>query len=306
MSCLRGWGVVGLLLAAVLWLAPGEARAFPEEPYSLDEGKKAHTKRFHILGELGMFAGKLEGDQRSIVMSPLVEMRLQLAYSVLMQIVWGMAYANVDRDPDGDIPPDNTFRVGNPYAAFHYQGKRGQFSYRIGVGATVPAASLPPEIDDQLTAASAYYLSAALRGNTGMWLWDPHTVSVIVPFAFERRKPIGFLWGAYLDTGALIKCCGDRAERNARTSKTDFLMQMAAMMGYQATDWLRVGSRFTLVLIPKWKQQNTQLAVEPFLRFGNENAFGAIRVNINLDNPWGFAFDARQVWGLRLAGGAAF
>ncbi|UCF48393.1 MAG: hypothetical protein JSU89_14700 [Myxococcales bacterium] len=302
MSCLRGWGVVGLLFAAVLWLTPGEARAFPDEPYSLDEGKKAHTNRFHILGELGIFAGKLEGEQRSIIVSPLIEMRLQLTYSVLMQVVWGMSYANVDRDPDGNIPPDNTFRIGNPYLAFHYQGKKGQFSYRLGVGATAPVASLPDDINDQVTAASAYYLAAALRGNTGFWLWDPHTGSVIIPIAFERRKSIGFVWGAYLDTGALIKV----NDKNARTSKTDFLMQMAAMMGYQATDWLRVGSRFSLVLIPKFKEQNTQLAVEPFLRFGNENAFGAIRVNINLDNPWGFSFDARQVWGLRIAGGASF
>jgi hypothetical protein len=91
MSFLRGWGVVGLLFAAALWLSPGEARAFPDEPYSLDEGKKAHTKRFHILGELGMFAGKRgteDNPQRSIIMSPLIEMRLQLAYSVLMQVVW--------------------------------------------------------------------------------------------------------------------------------------------------------------------------------------------------------------------------
>lgn len=302
MSCLRGWGVVGLLLAAGLWLTPGEARAFPDEPYSLDEGEKAHTKRFHILGELGIFAGKLEGEQRSIIVSPLIEMRLQLTYSVLMQVMWGMSYANVDRDPDGNIPPDNAFRIGNPYLAFHYQGKKGQFSYRLGVGATAPVASLPDDINDQVTAASAYYLAAALRGNTSFWLWDPHTGSVIIPIAFERRKSIGFVWGAYLDTGALIKV----NDKNARTSKTDFLMQMAAMMGYQATDWLRVGSRFSLVLIPKFKEQNTQLAVEPFLRFGNENAFGAIRVNINLDNPWGFSFDARQVWGLRIAGGAAF
>ena len=83
-------------------------------------------------------------------------------------------------------------------------------------------------------------------------------------------------------------------------------MQMAAMMGYQATDWLRVGSRFSLVLIPKFKEQATQMAIEPYLRFGSDNAFGAIRVNVNLDNPWGFSFDARQVWGLRIAGGAAF
>ena len=299
MSCVRGWGLVGLLFAAALWLAPAEARAFPDEPNTLDEGKKAHTKRFHVLGELGMFAGKLEGDQRSIIMSPIIEMRFQLAYSVVMQAVWGMSYVNLDTE-QGD--PDNDFRFGNPYLAFHYQGRKGQFSYRAGAGVTIPAATLPDDIVPQVTAASAYALAAAIRGNTSFWLWDPHTVSVIIPIAFERYKPGGFVWGAYLDTGALIKL----NDKNARTSKTDFLMQMAAMMGYQATDWLRVGSRFSLVLIPKFNEQKTQLAVEPYLRFGRDNAFGAIRVNINLDNPWGFSFDARQVWGLRIAGGASF
>ena len=50
---------------------PGRRARSPDEPSTLDEGKKPHTKRFHVLGELGTFAGKLEGDQRSIVMSPL-------------------------------------------------------------------------------------------------------------------------------------------------------------------------------------------------------------------------------------------
>jgi hypothetical protein len=228
-------------------------------------------------------------------------MRFQLAYSFLMQVQWGFSYANVDLE---DADAQNSFRVGNPYVAFHYQGKKGQFSYRAGLGVTIPIASLPGDIasQEQVTAASAYALAAGLRGNTSFWLWDPHTVSVIVPIAFERRKPRGFLWGAYLDTGALIKL----NDKNPRTSKTDFIMQMAAMMGYQATDWLRVGSRFSLVLIPKFNEEKTQLAVEPFLRFGDENAFGVIRVNINIDNPYGFSFDDRQVWGLRIGGGAAF
>ena len=282
MSVLRRWGVLGLFFAA-LWLAPGKARAFPDEPYSLDEGTKAHTKRFHVLGEIGLFAGKLEGDERSVVVSPLLELRLQLAYSVLMQVVWGMSYANVVLDTGNK---DNTFRFGNPYIVFHYQGKKNEFSYRVGVGGT----------------ALAYYLAAALRGNNMFWLWDVHTASVIVPVAVERTKPSGFLWGAYLDSGVLIKL----NDKNARTSKVAFIMQMAAMMGYQATDWLRVGSRFSLVWIPKFPEEQTQLAVEPFLRFGNDDAFGAIRVNINIDNPYGFSFDSRQVWGLRIGGGAAF
>lgn len=303
MSCLRKWGVAVTLFAA-LGVAPATARAYPDEPYSLDDGAKAHTKRFHILGELGLFTGKLEGDQRSIILSPLFDLRFQLSYNFLLQATWGFSYANVDRDPDGNVEPDNAFRVGNPYLAFHYQGKKNQFSYRVGVGATIPVATLPSSLDERVdgTEQSAYTLAAALRGNTMYWLWDAHTVSVIVPIALERRKSSGFLWGAYLDTGALIGI----DSRNNRNKKTDFIMQMAAMLGYQATDWLRVGSRFTLVLIPKFRENNTQLAVEPYLRFGNENAFGAVRLNVNLDNPWGFSFDKRQVWGLRIGGGAAF
>jgi hypothetical protein len=210
-----------------------------------------------------------------------------------------MSYANLRLEEGGS---DNSFRFGNPYVAFHYQGKKEQFSYRAGVGVSIPAATLPDDINEANTAATAYKDAAAMRGNRMFWLWDPHTVSVIVPIGFERRKPSGFLWGAYLDTGALIKL----NDKNPRTSKTDFIMQMAAMMGYQATDWLRVGSDFSLVLIPKYQEQKTQLAVQPFLRFGNENAFGALMVNINLDNPNGFSFDSARVWGLRIAGGAAF
>ena len=301
MAVLRAWGVACFLVAAALWLTPGQARAFPEEPCSLDEGKKAHTQRFHILGEVAMFAGKLEGDQRSIVVSPIVEMRLQLTYDLLFQAKWGFSYVNVDREGD-ETEPQNAFRSGNPYVALHYQGKKNQFSYRIGAGVAIPVATVTRDLNEVFTQQSAYNLAAAVRGNNDFWLWDPHTVSVIVPIAFERRKPSGFLWGAYLDTGALIKI----DERSSRNQKTDFIMQMAAMMGYQATDWLRVGSRFSLVLIPKYAPANTQLAVEPYLRFGGENGFGVVRVNINLDNPNGFSFDARQVWGLRIGGGAAF
>ena len=301
MSVLRGWGLAGFLVAAALWLAPGQARAFPDEPYSLDEGVKAHTKRFHILGEVALFAGKLEGNQRSIVISPLIEMRFQLAYSVLLQVMWGMSYVNVDL-ADEDADPQNAFRSGNPYVAFHYQAKKNQFSYRLGVGVTIPVATVTDDLNEVFAQQSAYSLAAAVRGNTNYWLWDAHAVSVIIPIAVERRKPSGFLWGAYLDTGAMIKI----NDKNNRTSKTDFIMQMAAMMGYQATDWLRVGSRFSLVLIPKFKQNNTQLAVEPYLRFGRDNAFGTVLLNINIDNPWGFSFDKGQVWGLRIGGGAAF
>ena len=81
-----------------------------------------------------------------------LELRLQLAYSVLMQVVWGMSYANVVLDTGNK---DNTFRFGNPYIVFHYQGKKNEFSYRVGVGGTIPAATLPDDSNDRQTAALA-------------------------------------------------------------------------------------------------------------------------------------------------------
>jgi hypothetical protein len=306
MSLLRGWGVVGFVLAAALWLAPGEARAFPDEPYSLDEGTNAHSKRFQILGELALFGGNIEGNARAVLVSPLFELRFQLAEHWLLDAAWGFSYVNLNPDRDND-ETDNSFRPGNPWVAFHYQGVKGQFSYRFGFGVTIPVASLPDPITtpDQVTATAAYALAAAVRGNTMYWLWDPHSVSVVFPLAFERRKPSGFLWGADFAAGVMLQCCGSKSDRNPN-QRNDAVIQMGAMMGYQAVEWLRVGSRFTLVVLPKIPQQKTQLAVEPFLRFGSDNAFGSVGVVINLDNPWGFAFDSDQVWGLRIAGGASF
>ena len=304
MTFLRGWGAVAVLLAAAAWLSPGEARAFPDEPYSLDEGANAHSKRFQVLGELALFGGNIEGDAQAVMISPLFELRFQLAEHWVLDALWGFSYINLDQE---DVDADNSFRPGNPWIAFHYQGVKGQFSYRFGLGVTIPVATLPDEITtpDQVTAVAAYSLAAAVRGNTMYWLWDPHSVSIIFPLAFERRKPSGFLWGADFATGVMLQCCGSKSARNPN-QRNDAVIQMGAMMGYQAVKWLRVGSRFTFVILPKIPQQRTQLAIQPFLRFGSDDAFGSVGVVINLDNPWGFAFDGDQVWGLRIGGGAAF
>lgn len=304
MAFLRGWGLVAVLLAATAWLSPGEARAFPNEPNSLDEGTNAHSKRFQLFGELAFFAGNaFEGAATARLISPLFEMRLQLAKHWLLDVAWGFSYVNLDTEDDSD----NSFRSGNPWVSFYYQGVKGQFSYRFGFGVTIPVARLPDEIatSDQVAAQAAYTLAAAVRGNTMYWLWDPHSISVIFPMAFERRKPSGFLWGADFATGVMLACCGSNRDRNPN-QRNDAVIQMGAMMGYQAVKWLRVGSRFTLVVLPKIPEQRTQLAVEPYLRFGSDDAFGSLGVVINIDNPNGFAFDKNQIWGLLFGGGAAF
>jgi len=313
MAVVRGWGVAAVLLATLAWFSPTSAYAFPDEPLSLDEGSEAHTKRFQLLGELAMFFGSIEGGADARLLSPWFDLRLQLAKNWLLDAQWGFSYLNITLGDDGDVR-DNAFRPGNPFVGIHYQGLKGQFSYRFGVGVAVPVARLPQDDVERLVASVAYSLAAAVRGNTSFWLWEAHAISVIFPLAFERRKPSGFLWGANFSTGVMIPCCGDEADRNSN-GRNDPVVEMGAMMGYQAVKWLRVGSNFTLVILPRkggdsgegsQGNQKTQLAVEPFVRFGSENAFGSIGLMINLDRPWGFAFDREQVWGLRVAGGAAF
>lgn len=310
MAFLRGWGFVAVLLAAASWLSPGEARAFPAEPLSLDEGKDAHSKRFQVLGDLVLFAGKLEGDTKAdIMLSPIFEMRLQLAENWILDAAWGFSYVKFVTGRGDDNPQSNNpFRAGNPWVGVNYQGVKGQFSYRFGVGVALPVASLPDDITtpDQVAAAAAYALAAATRGNTSYWLWDPHSISVIFPLFFERRKPSGFLWGANFSTGIMIACCGSRSARN-NNQRNDAVVQMGAMMGYQAMKWLRVGSQFNVVILPKIPaNQKTQVSLEPYLRFGSDDGFTSVSLVINLDNPWGFSFDKEQVWGLRIGGGAAF
>ncbi len=307
MAGVRSWGLIAAFAAAAAWFSPSGALAYPDEPMSLDEGVDAHSKRFQLLGELAMFFGDIEGDAKARLLSPVFEMRFQLAQHWLLDAAWGFSYVNLELEDDNQT--DNAFRPGNPWIGLNYQGVKGQFSYRAGFGVTVPVARFPDEIasPDNLTAGTAYALAAAVRGNMNYWLWEPHSLSVIFPLAFERRKPSGFLWGADFATGVMLKCCGSGADRNTN-QRNDPVVQMGATMAYQAVKWLRVGSRFTFVILPRKQAQgqNTQLAVEPYLRFGKEDAFGSIGVVINLDNPWGFSFDRNQVWGLNVGGGAAF
>lgn len=309
MTGLRGWGSVLLLVAMATFVAPGVARAFPDEPNSLDEGPDAHSSRFQLLGELGLFSGRTEDSKAKILLSPLFRLRLQLAEHWLLDTAWGFGYLSFrigDNDQTG-----NSFRPGNPFAAVHYQGVKGQFSYRFGAGVTAPVARLPDPTAsaDNNAAGLNYNLSAAIRGNTSAWLWEPHSLSVIFPVAFERRKPSGFLWGANLAAGIMISCCGSEKARDPN-GRNDPVIELGAVMAYQVLSWLRVGSTFNLVMLPRQKEpppnEATQLSLQPFLRFGREDAFTSVGLVINLDNPWGFSFDKEQVWGLLIGGGAAF
>ena len=276
-------------------MTPNTALAYPDEPLSLDETDLERVPRFHLWGDLALYVGGPQENTDAWALSPLFGLRVLFHESFALEAQWGLAHATLSQNGDRDTG----VRPGNALIAAHYLGKKKDFSYRIGVGATAPIATLPDDLNDRATVQAAFTYAAAMRGNWDFWLWDPHAISIVLPAKFERLKASGFLWGMEMGFGVLIPI-------SDKNEDLDIAIQTGFNLGYQALSWLRVGSRFHLVLLPLLDGQKTQLAAEPYGRIGNDNAFFDLRLLVNIDNPHGFAFDKNRVWGLRIGGGFAF
>lgn len=278
---------------------PAEVKAFPDEPYSLDEAPDGvRDDALHIWADLAFSKGNRGDGSGVLALSPLFGVRVQFAKHVIMDAQWGLSYAKVDVI---NADSESSVRLGNPFLGFHYQGGKKTFSYRAGIGLTAPAATLPDEIDERPTAQTAYTYAAGMRGNWNYFLWYAHAMTVYIPVRVERRKPSGFIWGAEFGAGIMISL----NDKNINAKNVP-IIQMEGDVGYQATKWLRVGSRFALVIMTNFDAEKTQVSAEPYARFGNETGFGAIRLLLNLDNPHGFSLDKQEIWGLRFGGGFSF
>ena len=288
------------MLAYGLALLPSSALAFPDEPQNLDEtANGTHDKRFHLTTDIALHFGGVTGVD-VFMLSPVFGTRVLFSENWILDAQWGFSLTKFKPDNDSS---DTTLRPGSPVVSINYQHTKNDFSYRLGVGATVPVAFLPGNLNKRVIAETAYDFAAATRGNWDYFMWNPHTFSLVIPMKLERRKPSGFIWGVEADFGFMISI-------NSKNDNNNAFIQLASNLGYQVKDWLRVGGRFQLVIIPKLRlagvDERTQLSVEPYLRFGDADKFVTTRILINIDKPHGFSFDKNEVWGLRIGAGAAF
>lgn len=284
-------------LVSAIALLTTAAHAFDDPPASLGQQTDvARLRRFHLNVEGALYVGGPVG-YKAWSVSPLVGLRFHFNANWLMEAKWGLAQVHLKQENGGES--SNGVRSGNPFVAVHYQGQTSRYSYRVGLGATAPAATLPSDLNDQRTVQAAFTYAAAMRGSWDFWLWNPHNISIVLPARFQRRWAEDWTWGVEMAIAAMISI-DDKNDGNHA------LVQAAGDLGYRALSWLEIGSRLSLVVIPKFSNQQTQLAVEPFLRFGSDRAYGTLRLLMNIDNPSGFAFDKHGVWALRAGGGVAF
>lgn len=194
---------------------------------------------------------------------------------------------------------------GNPFFGAYWVPRSRDVRFELGGGATLPFAPANNAID-----SFAFYYARGIHGAVDSWLWAPSALSFVGSVRVENVRPIaGFLLlGAQLDLALIVPVLDAHGDAQLVVQQTifvaaRFLWWLSAGLRVSVVDEPTSGIRCTL---PGPACDPVQAALTPYVRIDVDRAFFDLSLTMNLDTPYGFAFDTGQVWGLRLAGGARF
>ena len=254
-----------------------------------------------VWGELGFFAGSDRigtTDVDTTFFRTLLRAYIGVG-SLELPFAWGFAFTSFDAGG----ADDSAFRFGNPFAGLNFKLEKRDFVLRIGGGVALPVATVDDDasLDEALTQVFALQGAAAIVGLWDTWLWAPDRFTIVAPSFRMDGRGGDFVWAAEAALGVLIDTSD--ADRDAEVA-----IQAAVEGGARLGRMFVLGGRFQTVLwaTPEDDEDLTQLAFVPFVRLEGESGFGYLRMTINLDEPYGFAFDDRGIWGLHAGGGARF
>jgi hypothetical protein len=200
---------------------------------------------------------------------------------------------------------DGTFRMGNPYVGARAGLESSNFTFRGGLGITLPFTNL---YDDGGTEIAAYGYALSLHGVWDPWLALPQSFAVVIPVDIAFRTQV-FTIGA--DSAfAVIASLPKAGDAN----DPYIALQLGAYGAFTPIPLLSFGLRFQMVLLANTdggtsissSSEEGYLALVPFVRLNLEGGFVETRLYMNLDDPFGFAFDSGRVWALSFSGGVDF
>jgi hypothetical protein len=170
----------------------------------------------------------------------------------------------------------DSFRLGNPYVGLRLGHRDTNWVARGGIGTTAPVTNVFSDGPDD---HRAYQLGQAVHGGWDAWLLEPEIQPLILRGDFEihDRWVIGGFDAALAVVFPL---------RNGGGGDTELAFQTG---GFGGVDEL-------------------QLALIPFFRVDLEPVLFELRLFMNLDRPFGFAFEDRalSVWSASLTVGGRF
>lgn len=203
----------------------------------------------------------------------------------------------------GAAGTSSIFRAGNGYLGASLGVAGDGFRTRVGAGVALPflnAYSLE-------TLSEALELAVAVNYMTAMWGgWDTFYATrgylpIVVRGDFEWR---GELFFAGAQGGAALYV--PVVEEASHASLT---LQLGLFAGLRPIEGLALGVRAQAVYSHSFgppRSDEGQLALMPFVRGELGQGFIEGRLLMNLDEPYGFAFDTGKVWALSVTGGANF
>lgn len=290
-----------LLSVALLAACPSLALAQSSTGELRDE-----TYDHRVAGELGFFY-RSEGSSDIGVLQPSFYGTFTLARfgeSAFLQLdaAWRLA---------GVFGDTSAFRAMNPYVGVRVGAEggeaNGRWRGRGGLGFTLPLTNAYDDFRALGAGLLTYTLTHAMNAAFDSWLALPLNAAVVLRGDFEYRGEY-FVVGGDGAFGALLP-----VEYQGSTGDTLLSLQFGAFAGGRPIPELTLGVRFQAVALVTTRDttgSNTEgyTSLMPFVRGEFGPAFVEGRLMMNLDDPYGFAFDSTglHVWAVQVLGGASF
>jgi len=263
-----------------------------------------------LWGELGFFTGTLGTvgplgmvvESRATEISPMIEGYFGVTDAIELSFQWGFLFVDHDVSAAGVSEDDSAFALGNPAVSAFYRVEMDTAVLRLGVGLALPVADLEEDGTPSATRVIGYGVAQGMRGLWDMWLWASDRLTVAVPQLRLDSLSQDLVWAVEGGMGLMIDTSDDDRD-------LEVPLQAAVEGGARLGRSFVIGGRFQVVWIPTLDGEDAdrlQMAIEPFARVELENAFLYAKLTLNLDEPFGFAFDDHGVWGLHIGGGTRF
>ena len=235
--------------------------------------------------------------------SPVFGFGLFIAPAVEAEAILPLSYSSVDFNNNfGADFSESESSLFNPYLGVNWlEGSLGE-RLRFSAGLTLPVGSVPNDAPFAELAAHGLNVATAegIRGRQDPFLWADDTLTVLGRVRYERGRQTVM---SFEGTPMIFIPTADGDTRD-----TDVGVLPAVEFGTYLNPRTLVGGRlsFFWLISGGSDTDNAQLALTPFIRHQFGTWFVHSRLTVNLDGPYGFAFESDGVWGLILGGGASF
>ena len=224
--------------------------------------------------------------------SPLLGIGFFITPNIELEGILPLSFASVEFGNE----TESSLRLGAPYFGVNYVHDDGR-RLRLKVGSGLAYNPAEPSAAGWV----ALIAGEAMRGRWDLWLWTDRQLNLAAPFRLEYDLSPAVVFGVDAGFDLMIPVSNDNDEDG------DVNVQVAPGIGFRAGQHWVVGGRLAAVFIPTADGDGEeQFSLEPYVRGAWGAGFFLARLTMNIDEPYGFAFEEDEIWGLHVGGGLAW